>query len=272
MVPTKAMTPHVPISVAEIVEEVQAASEIGITAVHLHARDEESGAPTYRKDIYGRIMEGIRRYCPELVLCVSLSGRNFNELSKRSEAIELYPDMGSLTLSSLNFPRQASVNAPDMIQGLAEKMNDYGVHPELEVFDLGMIHYAHYLIQKNILRPPYYFNLIFGNLAGMQADLAEMGLAGKQLPPGSHWAFGGIGRQQLAANAAAIAAGGGVRVGLEDNLYYDQHKNQLARNIDLLKRVHTLAEIFERRVMSPAEFGGMGFYNSKTRMLMMNDE
>lgn len=266
MVPTKAMTPHVPVSVAEIVEQVQAACEIGITLVHLHARDEISGEPTYRKEIYARILEGIRRFCPELVTCVSLSGRNFNELSKRSEAVELQPDMGSLTLSSLNFPRQASLNAPDMIQALAEKMNDYGVHPELEVFDLGMIHYAHYLIQKNILRPPYYFNLIFGNLAGMQSDLTEMGLALKQLPPGSHWAFGGIGRQQLAANAHAIAAGGGVRVGLEDNLYYDLHKNILARNTDLLKRVHALAEWFERPVMTPAEFGNLGFYNTQTRV------
>lgn len=272
MVPTKAMTPHVPVSVAEIVEQVQAACEIGITLVHLHARDETSGEPTYRKEVYAHILEGIRKYCPELVLCVSLSGRNFNELAKRSEAIELQPDMGSLTLSSLNFPRQASMNAPDMIQALAEKMNDYGVHPELEVFDLGMIHYAHYLIQKNILRPPYYFNLIFGNLAGMQADLAEMGLALKQLPPESHWAFGGIGRQQLAANTHAIAAGGGVRVGLEDNLYYDLHKNVLARNTELLKRIHTLAELLERPVMTPSEFGNLGFYNAKTRALMMNDE
>ena len=265
MVPTKAMTPHVPISVAEIVEQVHAACEIGITLVHLHAREETGGEPTYKKEIYARILEGIRHHCPELVLCVSLSGRNYNELSKRSEALELQPDMGSLTLSSLNFPRQASLNAPDMIQALAEKMNDYGVHPELEVFDLGMIHYAHYLIQKNLLRPPHYFNLIFGNLAGMQADMTEMGLAIKQLPPQSHWAFGGIGRQQLAANTHAIAAGGGVRVGLEDNLYYDLHKNSLARNADLLKRIHTLAELFERPVMSPVEFGNLGFYNAKSR-------
>jgi len=268
MVPTKAMTPHVPISVAEIVEQVHAACEIGITLVHLHAREETGGEPTYKKEIYARILEGIRRHCPELVLCVSLSGRNYNELSKRSEALELQPDMGSLTLSSLNFPRQASLNAPDMIQALAEKMNDYGVHPELEVFDLGMIHYAHYLIQKNILRPPHYFNLIFGNLAGMQADMTEMGLSVKQLPPQSHWAFGGIGRQQLAANTHAIAAGGGVRVGLEDNLYYDLHKNTLARNTDLLQRIHTLAELFERPVMTPQEFGNLGFYNSKARALM----
>lgn len=265
MLPTKAMTPHVPVSVAEIVEQVQAATEIGITLAHLHARDEVSGAPTYHKDVYQRIVEGIRRYCPDLVICLSLSGRNFNEFAKRSEPLELLPDMGSLTLSSLNFPRQASVNAPDMIEALAEKMAALGVHPELEVFDLGMIHYAHYLIRKNILRPPYYFNLIFGNLAGMQTDLAETGLALKQLPPGSLWAFGGIGRQQLSANTLAIATGGGVRVGLEDNLYFDRDKKVLAQNAALIRRIHALAEIFERPVMPPAEFGRMGFYNTQVR-------
>lgn len=263
MVPTKAMTPHVPVGVSEIVEQVHAACAIGITLVHLHARDMHSGEPTYHKEIYREIVEGIRRHCPELVICLSLSGRNFNEFPKRSEAIELQPDMGSLTLSSLNFPRQASVNAPDMIDSLAEKMEAYGVHPELEVFDLGMIHFAHYLIRKNRIRPPFYFNLIFGNLAGMQTDLAEIGLALHQLPPDSLWALGGIGRQQLQANAIAISTGGGVRVGLEDNLYFDRDKKILARNADLLKRIHTLAEIFERPVMTPAEFGQLGFYNTK---------
>lgn len=208
MIPTKAMTPHVPVSVSEIVEQVHAACEIGITLAHLHARDEQTGAPTYRKSVYRDIIEGIRKHCPELVICLSLSGRDFNEFDKRSEAIELRPDMGSLTLSSLNFPRQASVNAPDMIQALAQKMTDFGVHPELEVFDLGMIHYAHYLIKKEIIGPPYYVNIILGNLAGMQTDLTEVGLAVKQLPADSWWALGGIGRQQLQANAIAIGRRG----------------------------------------------------------------
>lgn len=261
MVPTKAMNPHVPVGVAEIVEQVHAACETGITLAHLHAREEADGAPTYRKDVYARIVEGIRMHCPELVICLSLSGRNFNVFEKRSEAIEIRPDMGSLTLSSLNFPRQASVNDPDMIEQLTEKMNAYGVHPELEVFDLGMIHYAHYLIRKKLVQPPYYFNLIFGNLAGMQTDLAEIGLALKQLPPESVWALGGIGRQQLSANAIAMAAGGGVRVGLEDNLYFDRERQVLAQNETLLRRIHELAELLERPVMTPLEFGQLGFYN-----------
>lgn len=260
MVPTKAMNPHVPISVQEIIEEVHQAYELGITIAHLHARDEE-GEPTYKREVYAKIMTGVRTHCPDLVICLSLSGRNFNEFEKRSQPIELMPDMGSLTLSSLNFTRQASVNSPDMIMQLSEKMNQYGVHPELEVFDLGMIQYGKYLIQKNLIQPPYYFNIIFGNIAGMQSQFHSMGAVMMDLPDTSYWAFGGIGDQQLKANTMAIAMGGGVRVGLEDNLYYDAAKSRLATNLDLIRRIKEIASLFERRIMAPATFGALGFYN-----------
>lgn len=265
MVPTKAQSPHVPIQVNEIIEQVHEATDMGITLVHLHAREENNGEPTWKKEIYARIITDIRKWCPELPICISLSGRNFNEFEKRSDSLELYPDMGSLTLSSLNFINQASVNTPDMIQKLANKMLEYGVHPELEVFDMGMIHYGLFLINKGILKPPFYWNIIAGNIAGMQTDLLELGLAVKQLPHGSHWAFGGIGKQQLAANMLAIASGGGVRIGLEDNLYFDMNRKLLATNTALIKRIHNLAEIAERPIMSPKEFGALGFYNKFKR-------
>ncbi len=120
MIPTKKMTPYVPISVAEIVEDVQLASEIGITMVHLHAIDPETHEPSYKKEIYAQIIKGIRKYAPDLVICTSLSGRNFGELDQRSDPLnltgDLKPDMGSLTLSSLNFNNVASTNTPKMIQ------------------------------------------------------------------------------------------------------------------------------------------------------------
>ncbi|HOY04500.1 MAG TPA: 3-keto-5-aminohexanoate cleavage protein [Saprospiraceae bacterium] len=265
MVPTKEMTPHVPISVAEIVEQVHEAAELGITLVHLHARSETTGKPTWEADIYARIFEGIRRHCPDLVLCASLSGRNFNEFEKRSEVLSLHPDMGSLTLSSLNFPGQASVNSPEMIRLLAEAMIEKGVHPEMEVFDLGMLHYGNYLVQKGLIRSPFYVNIIAGNISGIQANLSELGLALQLLPKGAYWAFGGIGRQQMPAAAMAVANGGGVRIGLEDNIYRDAGRNHLATNIELVKKVHDLADLFERKIMTPAEFGAMGFYNRMRR-------
>jgi 3-keto-5-aminohexanoate cleavage enzyme len=89
MIPTKKMTPHVPISVAEIVENVHEAVETGITMVHIHARDKASGEPTYKAEIYGKIIEGIRSFDRELIICVSLSGRGFKEFAHRSSPLQL---------------------------------------------------------------------------------------------------------------------------------------------------------------------------------------
>ncbi|WP_422861387.1 3-keto-5-aminohexanoate cleavage protein [Flagellimonas sp. W118] len=258
MIPTKEMTPHVPISVSEIVENVLEADEIGITMVHLHAREEVSGIPTYKKEIYGQIIEGIRKYAPQLVICVSLSGRNFSELELRADPLflegNLKPDMGSLTLSSLNFNSTASINSPKMIQDLAGIMMKNGIVPELEVFDIGMINYAKYLEKKGLLKPPFYFNLLLGNIACAQANLLNAGVMLNDLPENSLWSLAGIGNEQLKMNSIAIAIGGGVRVGIEDNIWYDQKRTKLASNSDLVKRVHTIANANERAIMSPMEF------------------
>lgn len=265
MVPTKTQTPFVPISAQEIIEQVHEAYEVGITIAHLHARD-ENGVPTYVKNIYRTIFEGVRKYCPDLVICGSTSGRNFPEFKKRSEVIELKPDMCSLTLSSLNFIKQASVNAPDMIIALAEKMNDYGVSPELECFDLGMINYGKYLIQKNILTGPFYWNLLFGNIAGFQANLKNISLALSEIPENHHVGLGGLGNHQLSVNATAIAMNYGVRVGIEDSIWWDQQKTKYAKNIHLVERIHKLIEINQNDFFKPKEFGNLGYYNKKNKL------
>ncbi|MEZ4802421.1 MAG: 3-keto-5-aminohexanoate cleavage protein [Gelidibacter sp.] len=258
MIPTKKMTPHVPVSVSEIVEDVHRVSELGITMVHLHARNALSGKPAYEKEIYADIISGIRKYAPTLVLCVSLSGRDFSELEQRSDAVllkgDLKPDMGSLTLSSLNFNTQASINSPQMVQDLARVMKENEVVPELEVFDNGMINYAKYLEVKKLIQPPYYFNLLFGNIACAQADLLHTGVMINDLPKNSYWSLAGIGNNQLKMNSLSIAVGGGVRVGLEDNIWYDSSRTRLATNLEMIQRVHIIAEANEREIMTPEEF------------------
>lgn len=257
MIPTKDMTSHAPLSVQEIVEDVHEAVEIGITMVHLHARDEKSGEPTYKAEVYERIISGIRKFSRDLVIAVSLSGRNFKEFEKRAEPLKLTdnvkPDMGSLTLSSVNFNKEASLNSPEMIQALAQEMMNKGILAELEAFDAGMINYAKYLEKKGLLEPPHYFNLFLGNVACAQADLLHAGMMVRDLPPNSYWSMAGIGDFQLMMNSIAIAAGGGVRVGLEDNIWYDSGRTKLARNTDLIRRIHRLAEDNERRIMTPRE-------------------
>ena len=257
MIPTKEMTPHVPIRPEEIIHEVLDMVDLGITMVHLHVRDPETGEPSYKKEFYAEIINGIRAKEKDLILCVSTSGRNFSEFEKRSECLklngELKPDFGSLTLSSVNFNRQASINTPQMIQDLARTMLERGIKPELEVFDLGMINYARYLIQKGLLQPPYYFNLVLGNIACAQADMLHLGLMIKELPEGSIWSVGGVGDCQLQMNMMAITAGGGARVGLEDNIWYDEERTRLATNRDLVERIVSIADAMDKVPFSPKE-------------------
>lgn len=247
MIPTKDMTTEVPVVPEEVVEQVLEAAELGANMAHIHARDQKTGEPTFEKEIYAEMISGIRRKNKDLVICVSTSGRNFPEFEKRSECLDLTgdckPDFGSLTLSSLNFNKQASMNSPDMIQALAGKMLDNGIKPELEVFDLGMINYAHYLIRKELIKPPYYFNLILGNIACAQANLLSLGLMLKELPEESIWAVGGIGDQQLKMNAIGIIEGGGVRIGLEDNIFFDKERTTLATNKGLVERILGIAKV-----------------------------
>jgi uncharacterized protein (DUF849 family) len=200
----------------------------------------------------------VREAVPEVVVCVSCSGRNDPSFGTRSRVLDLdgdlRPDLASLTLASLNFPASASVNAPDTVRKLAERMRERGIKPELEVFDLGMMNYAHYLIQKGVLEPPYYFNIILGNVASAQADLVHLGALLHDLPGESYFAVGGIGDAQLASNVLGIAQGGGVRVGIEDNIWLDAKRSRLCTNVEQVSRVNEIAGLMGRHAMSPADF------------------
>lgn len=256
MVPTKEMTSYVPITPEEIAHEV--CSLLGsITMVHIHARDER-GQPTHEAPVYGDIIGRIRNVSKDLIICVSLSGRSVQDIEKRAGPIlkldgDLKPDMGSLTLSSLNFVGQASMNSPVAVKALAAYMKDHGVMPELEAFDVGMINYGKYLIEKGFIKGPRYWNLFLGNIASAQMDLAHAGLMLRDLPAGDAWSFGGIGDAQLPANAIAIAMGGGVRVGLEDSIYWIKgDRETLASNTMLVTRVRAMGLTHGRSVMPPA--------------------
>ncbi len=252
MVPTKSDNPHVPISPQEIISEAKRVRDAGATIVHLHARDPDE-TPTYRKEVYAEIFDGIRAECPELLLSGSCSGRLYGEFWQRSEVLELQPEFGSLTLGSLNFPQQASINAPDMIERLATKMNALGVVPELEIFDLGMAEVVHYLLRKGILHRPLYANLLLGSRGSMGATPDNLCTLIRALPEGTTWAATGIGRFGFFVNSLAVTMGGHVRVGLEDALYYDWQTHRVATNVGLIDRVVRLAEAAGREIATAAE-------------------
>ncbi len=256
MVPTRAQSPHVPLSCDEIVADACAAIDAGAAMVHLHARDAE-GAPSSDPELFRPIMEGIRARRPQAVLTVTTSGRNVADVEVRANVLRLQgqaqPDMASLTLGSMNFATQASVNAPATILRLAEVMREHGIKPELEVFDLGMVNFAKFMIGKGLLDPPYYFNILLGNLATAQLDLLHLATIVRELPDNSIWALAGLGRHQWGANALGCVVAHGVRTGLEDNLWLDDARSQLATNVALVQRVAQLARATGREIASPAE-------------------
>lgn len=256
IIPTRELTPHVPMTPEEIASDVLMCSQLGVSMVHLHAY-ETDGRPTYKRDIYGRIIEGIRREKPALITVASTSGRVFNDFEKRSDVLnlkgELKPDMASLTLGSLNFSKTASVNSPDVIIRLIEKMREKGIKPEMEIFDLGMVNFAHYLMKKGLIEPPFYFNIMAGNISGAQAKLLHLGVIVSELPEDSYWSSAGIGYCQKSMNAAGIIFGDGVRIGIEDNIWYDDERTVLATNVLLVERVVRLSALMEREIAGPGE-------------------
>ncbi len=275
MVPTKTDTPHVPTTPEEIAREAQECIEAGASMLHVHARDEE-GRPTYRKEIYEDTIGRIRELDSEVIVCASTSGRLYKDPARRAEVLSLRgkarPDMGSLTLGSFNFPRtiislarregdgertydlSISPNPPETIMYLAGEMRERGIKPELEVFEAGMINYGVYLMGKGVLpNDKPYFNLLLGSLGAARANMASLAHMVNSLPTQAIWAAAGIGRFQLPITAGALVMGGGVRIGIEDNIHYDYEKAKLATNGMLVQRVVRLAHELGREIAAPFE-------------------
>lgn len=245
MLPTKQMNPHTPISVSEIIEDVLMAAELGASIAHLHARDARTGEPTCNLDTFAAMIEGIRQHNKRLILCVSLSGRNVSDPQLRALPLtldgEAKPDMGSLTLSSMNFSTQPSINAPSTIQYLAQQMALKGISPEVEIFDAGMSNYLNTLIKKGLMPNTVYANILLGNLFGAQPSFAHIAAIISALPDNVVSSFAGLGDYQLRSNTLALTSGHGIRVGLEDSIWFDTPRTTLASNQSLLQRITGIA-------------------------------
>ncbi len=256
MVPRRADNPHVPIAPQEIAEDAARCSAAGARVFHVHARDDRE-EPISDKDAFGEIIRRVRAEVPGAIVCATTSGRIYTSFEERADVLHLdgdaKPDFASLTLGSMNFPKKAVANDPDMIQRLAERMRERSIVPELEIFDLGMLDYAHYLIGKGVLRPPFVFNIMLGSLGTLSASAHNLGLLIERLPQGAFWAAAGVGRFQFMMNALGVVLGGHVRTGLEDNLCLDYATRAPATNLQLVERVAGVARAMERRIATPEE-------------------
>lgn len=247
----KSSTPHLPTSIDEIVECAVQVREAGASIIHLHARNADQ-SPCYDPAVYIEVVGRIRE-ATGLIINVSLSGRYVADVATRAAALAAGPDLASLTVGSMNFISGPSVNAPDTIRELAARIYAAGAVPELEIFEAGFANFASYLARKGDLRPPHYANIILGSLGAAPLDLLGLGHIIGLLPAGTTWSVGGLGQFQLDANVMGIAAGGHVRVGLEDNIHFDRDRADLADNARLVDRISRIGREMGREPATPAE-------------------
>ncbi len=252
MIPTKDQTMHVPITPEEIAEDTYKAYELGASVVHVHARDEQ-GRPTHKKERFDEIFKLIKKRCPNIIICATTSGRVTPQVEHRSEVLTLKPEMASLTVGSMNFPNYPSVNSFQTIRDLAKIMRENDILPELEIFESGFINTAKYLAKKGDFKQPMHFNLLLGSLGSIPADIKDLVYLIGSLPSGSTWSATGIGRFQTKINIAAMLMGGHVRVGIEDSIYYNYPKKELATNEVLVERIVRFAKELGREIATPDE-------------------
>lgn len=249
-VPTKEMSPHVPVTAREIAETAVRCRRAGASIIHIHARD-RAGQPTLDSERFSEIHKEIRGVS-DLIIQVSTGGRAGMDPDRRAAAVRLIrPEMASLTTGSMNFLDRVYANPFDVVEFLAATMAEVGTKPEMEVFEPGMIANGVMLRDKGLARPPLHFGFVLGSRGSLPASPKNLLYLSEEVPAGSTWTVAGLGRWQLPMAALAIVMGGHVRVGLEDNLYY--RKGELATNEQLVSRVARLAGELGRELASPEE-------------------
>jgi len=251
--PTKRDNPAVPISISEQIESTQAAFEAGATLAHCHVRNDE-GRPTSDPVRFGRLLEGLRRHCPGMIVQFSTGGRS-GAGRERGGMLSLKPDMASLSTGSCNFPTRVYENSPELVDWLASEMLEHGVKPEIEAFDLSMIFKAVEMGAAGAIKGPLHVQFVMGVKNAMPVDRAafEFYIATlKRLAPDATWTGAGIGRDQITLNRWSLELGGHCRTGLEDNVRLD--RDRLApSNAALVKRVADLCPDYNRRPATAAE-------------------
>jgi 3-keto-5-aminohexanoate cleavage enzyme len=244
------MNPHLPVTPEEITESAVRCRKAGASLIHVHARDPK-GEPTLDPQVFARI-HGLISERTNLIVQVSTGGRAGMDPEARAAAVRLIrPEMASLTTGSMNFPDRVYANSFELIELLARTMKEAGTKPEMEIFEPGMIASAEALVAQGLATEPLHFGFVLGSRGSLPATAKNLLYLSETIPPGSTWTVAGIGRWQLPMAVLAIAMGGHVRVGLEDNLYY--RKGQLATNEQLVARVARIAAEAGRTVASPEE-------------------
>jgi 3-keto-5-aminohexanoate cleavage enzyme len=240
-------TPHLPHTPSRLGETARAVREAGGSIVHVHCRNDD-GTNTHDVERFRAAYEAIREQS-DLIVQFSTGGAIGMTPEQRASVLELRPEMATLTCGSVNFGDDIFENSFPIMRGILKKMHEFGVRPELEIFDKGHLANARRLEREGLLTFPQHVDLVLGVPGGLEATAQNLCDLVDDLPRDCTWSVAGVGRGQLPMAMVAIAMGGHVRVGLEDNLYYS--KGRLARNEELVARVARIAHEAGRPVATP---------------------
>ena len=249
---TKEHNPAVPYTIEEIVREAKSAYDAGASIIHLHVR-EDDGTPTQSKERFKLAMDAIKVVCPDVIIQPSTGGAVGMSDDERLQPTELRPEMATLDCGTLNFGGdEIFVNTENTIKNFGTRMIEYGIKPEIEVFDKSMIDMAIRLNKKGFINSPMHFDFVMGVNGGISGDLRDFIFMRGSIPSDSTYTVAGVGRFEFTLAAAAIIDGGHVRVGFEDNVFLS--KGVLAKsNGELVEKVVRLAKELGREIANPAE-------------------
>ena len=263
--------PEVPVTPEQISNAAIAAAKAGASVAHIHVRDPETGLCSRDVNLFKEVVERIRDSETDIVINLtagmggdwvpseenpSMPGPGTDMIGpeeRLAHVKEIHPEICSLDCGTMNFGNgnEIYISPPGYLREMASMIQEWGVKPELEVFELGQIRFAKQMIKEGLINEPPMFQICLGIPWGAEQTVDSMKVMKDELPTNASWASFGIGRMQMPMAAAAVAMGGNVRVGLEDNLYLE--KGVLASNDQLVTRVIEIIQRMGSRVLSPKE-------------------
>lgn len=268
---TTGKSPHVPVTPEQIANSAIEAAKAGAAVVHIHVRDPETGQGSRDPKLFKETVDRVRDSGTDVVINLTagmggdwipdaanpaMPGPGTDMIGSEDRLAHIHdcmPDICSLDCGTLNFGDGDNIyiSTPPTMRRMAELTRDWGVKPELEVFELGHIRFARQMIDEGLIAAPPMFQICLGIPWGADQSVDTMKVMKDHLPPEASWASFGISRMQMPMAAAAVAMGGNVRVGLEDNIWLD--KGVLATNGALVTRVIEIIDRMGARAVTPQE-------------------
>ncbi len=250
---SREMTPFIPITPEAITQSAFECWEAGAAIVHIHVRNLKTGIGTQDLKLFRQVVESLREKT-DLILCLTTSGiPGLNlPLAQRLKVLELAPELASLDMGSINLGQSVFINSPEFLRIAATQMKERGVKPELEIFDVGMIGTSLRMRQQGLLDDPLHYQFILGSPYGSPATPKTLIHMHEMIPESATWSIVGIGRAHLPLSMLALVMGGHIRVGMEDNIYY-QKGELVERNAQFVERIVRIAQEYGRDVATPKD-------------------